>query len=510
MDSLDKLYFKLNRELDFIDENTNVEEMIANFKRINHFIEVENFAGEILFSTNKEKFLNPILVKLATNKELYYEYAEPLTYMSYEKYMNGIALLSDEEIFNYLKDNIKYTTHNNTIESMWMDKFIATHINKKICPPIFSGILNSRKNDELRVFCDCLLKKKASDYSIKVTSNPITLMEYLNKTKATRNIKLTLKRTNEYLKCTGNCSSNNVINLNLTTLKMMRLLSFKRNVDFALLEVIYHELAHAKIEEQASMQYPFFDRNMYMQQKYKIFLYNDHDYYMKNHDHFENEILADVNGYTDLVNDLCEYEHKDYYQLKKNKEDKLIRYKVSRTSKKYYEIEDKFDKLLIANPDFIKLNKWLKYEYNSDGTRKEISELINERNNYRVLLDKHIESEKRISNKKNKTLAYLNSYKLIEETDNLFYEMIYRKIKGYSLEEFDEYLLNCSSEVLNEISAAINYNQEIILEQYEMLEENSLSPSDFSDNKNFLDSLLVKNHEYVSLICKHIKQKKIK
>ena len=231
---------------------------------------------------------------------------------------------------------------------------------------------------------------------------------------------------------------------------------------------------------------------------------------MKNHDHFENEILADVNGYTDLVNDLGEYEHKDYYQLKKNKEDKLIRYKVSRTSKKYYEIEDKFDNLLIANPDFIKLNKWLKYEYNSDGTRKEISELINERNNYRVLLDKHIESEKRISNKKNKTLAYLNSYKLIEETDNLFYEMIYRKIKGYSLEEFDEYLLNCSSEVLNEISAAINYNQETILEQYEMLEENSLSPSDFSDNKNFLDSLLVKNHEYVSLICKHIKQKKIK
>ena len=126
------------------------------------------------------------------------------------------------------------------------------------------------------------------------------------------------------------------------------------------------------------------------------------------------------------------------------------------------------------------------------------------------MLDKHIESEKRISNKKNKTLAYLNSYKLIEETDNLFYEMIYRKIKGYSLEEFDKYLLNCSSEVLNEISAAINYNQETILEQYEMLEENSLSPSDFSDNKNFLDSLLVKNHEYVSLICKHIKQKKIK
>ena len=204
MDSLDKLYFKLNRELDFIDEKTSVEEMIANFKRINHFIEVENFAGEILFSTNKEKFLNPILVKLATNKELYYEYAEPLTYMSYEKYMNGIALLSDEEIFNYLKDNIKYTTHNNTIESMWMDKFIATHINKKICPSIFSGILNRRKNDEFRVFCDSLLKKKAADYSIKVTSNPITLMEYLNKTKATRNIKLTLKRSNEYLKCTGN------------------------------------------------------------------------------------------------------------------------------------------------------------------------------------------------------------------------------------------------------------------------------------------------------------------
>lgn len=510
MNSLDKLYFKLNRELDCIDENQNVEEMIANFKRINHLIEEENLAGEILFSTNKEKFLNPILVKLATNKDLYYEYAESLTYMSYEKYMNGIALLSDEEIFNYLKNNMEYTSHNNTIESMWMDKFIATHINKKICPSIFSGILNSKRNDEFRVFCDSLLKKKASDYSIKVTSNPITLMEYLNKTRAIRNIKLTLKRTNEYLRYKGNCNGNNVININLTTLKLIRLLSFKKDVDYTLLEVIYHELAHAKIEKQASIQYPFFDRNMYMQQKNKIFLYNDHEYYLNNHDYFENEILADLTSYIDLVSDLGEYEHKDYSKLKKSKEDKIIKYKVLRTSKKYYEIEDRFDKLLINNPDFIKINKWLKYEYNSDGTRKEISKLINERKNYKVLLDKHIESEVRIGHKKNKTLSYLCGYKLIGEPDNLFYEMIYRKIKEYTPEQFDEFLLNCSSEILDEIAAAINFNQDTLFEQYDMLEQNSLSSSDFAENKDFLDTLLARNHEYVSILSRHIKQKKIK
>ncbi len=510
MDSLDKLYFKLNRELDFIDENSNVEEMIENFKRINHFIEEQNLAGEILFSTNKEKFLNPILVKLATNKDLYYEYAEPLTYMSYEKYMNGIALLSDEEIFNYLKNNMEYTSHNNTIESMWMDKFIATHINKKICPSIFSSILNSKKNDEFRVFCDSLLKKKASDFSIKVTSNPITLLEYLNKTRATRNIKLTLKRINEYLRNKGNCNSSNVINLNLTTLKLMRTLSFKSDVDYTLLEVIYHELAYAKIENQASIQYPFFDRNMYMQQKYKIFLYDDHEYYLNNHDYFENEIVADVTSYLDLMNDLGEYEHKDYTKLLKDKEDKMIKYRVLRTSKKYYEIEDRFDKLLINNPEFIKINKWLKYEYNSDGTRKEISEIINERNNFTSLLNKHIISEVLFGNKKNKTLAYLSGYELIKEPDNLFYEMIYRKIKEYTPEQFDEILLNCSSEILDEIAAAINLNQDTLFEQYDMLEQNSLSSSDFSDNKNFLDSLLARNREYVGILSRHIKQKKIK
>lgn len=508
MDSLDKLYFKLNRELDCISTTTSEEEMIVNFKRVSHLIDETNLSGQILFSTNKEKFLNPILVKLATNKELYYEYAEELTYMSYEKFMNGIALLSDEEIFKYLKDNMKYTSHNNLIEAMWMDKFIANHINGKICPSVFSSIFNKKSDDEFRVFCDSLLKKKADDYSIRITSNPITLFEYLKRTRATRNIKIALKRTNEYFNYTGNCNSDNLINLNLTTFKLARLLSFKKDFDYELIKVIYHELAHAKIEHEASLQYPFFDRSIYMQQKNKIFLLNDHDYYLKNHDYFENEILAEIKGYTDLISDLAEYECKDYWQLKKKSEEQIVKYKVSRTAKEYYEIEDRFDELLIKNPDFIKLNRWLRYEYNNDGKRKEIPDLIESKINYKLALDKQIETEKRIASQDNTTLNYLSSYKLIDEADNLFYEMIYRKIKEYTIEEFDEFLTNCTSETLEEITAAINHNQDILFAKEDMLEENCLSMNDFKDNESYLNSLLSKNKEYRTLLSKHIKQKR--
>jgi|GEM_PF-3010167 len=510
MDSLDKLYFKLNRELDYISTKTSKEEMTDSFKRINNLIDEANLTGPILFSTNKEKIINPILVKLAMNKDLYYECAEELTYMTYEKYMNGITLLSDEEIFNYLKDNIKYTSYNNIIESMWMDKFIANHINKKICPSIVDSLISNKKDDEFRVFCDCLLKKKASEYSIKITSNPITLIEYLEKTRATRSVKIALKRTKEYLHFAGNCSGDNRINVNLTTFKLSQLLNFGKNINYDIIQVIYHELAHAKAGHEANLQFPFADRTTYMQQKNRVFLRNDHDYYLKMHDYFEDEISAEINGCTSLIEDLKEYECKDYWNFKKNSEEKITKFKAARTTKEYDEVQDKFDEILIKNPDLIRVHRWLKCEYNNDGKRKEISDLIKARTNYKTDLDKHIESEKRFASSNNKILDYLISYRLINDADNLFYEMIYRKIKEYNLEQLDEFLASCSMEILNEITLAIDYNQDLLFEKEDMLEEISFLTSDYSDNKNYISSLISKNQEYKALISKYIKQKKIK
>ncbi|MDD2516450.1 MAG: hypothetical protein PHF26_04505, partial [Candidatus Gracilibacteria bacterium] len=148
------------------------------------------------------------------------------------------------------------------------------------------------------------------------------------------------------------------------------------------------------------------------------------------------------------------------------------------------------------------------YEYNNDGKRKEVSELIEAKTNYKLSLDKQIESEKRIDDQNNETLDHFNSYKLVNEADNLFYEMIYRKIKEYTLEEFDAFLANCSAEILNEIVSAIDYNQDVLIAKSELLEENSISTNDFEDNQNNINSLLSKNQEYRGLLSKHIKQKR--
>ncbi len=510
MDSLDKLYFKLNRELYYISTKISKEEMADSFKRISNLIEEANLTGPILFSTNKEKLTNPILVKLAMNKDLYYECAEELTYMTYEKYMSGVSLLSDEEILNYLKDNIKYTSYNNIIESMWMDKFITNHINRKICPSILDGLLSNKKDDEFRVFCDSLLKKKASEYSITITSNPITLIEYLKTTKATRSMKIALKRTKEYLHVAGNCNLDNRININLTTFKLLQLLNYGKDMNYNIIQVIYHELAHAKSGYEMNLLFPFADRTTYMQQKNKVFLRADHDYYLKMHDYFEDEISAEINGYTSLIDDLKEYDCKDYWEFKKRSEERITKFKLARTTKEYDEVQDKFDEILIKDPDIIRLHRWLKYEYNNDGKRKDIPDLIEARTNYKTALDKHIESEKRLAGQNNKILNYLTSYKLVNDADYLFYEMIYRKIKEYTLEEFDEFLSNCSMEIINEIISAIECNQDYLFAKQDMLEENSFLESDFSDNKNYINSLITKNQEYRIIISKHIKQKKIK
>ncbi len=508
MDSLDKLYLKLNKELDGIKENMSEEEIVANFSRISNLIDEAEFSGKLLLSTEKEKLLNPLIVKLATNELLYFEYAEFLTNICYKKYIEGIKSLTSKEIYEYLRDNMKYTSHNNMIESMWMDNFIESKINKKICPSLANDIFGHKSNEQFRVFCDSLLKKKASDYAINIKSNPITLSEYLKKMQVKKNPKTALKRTAEYFKCGGTCNDDNLVSLNLTTFKLYKLLSFGEDIDYTLLQTGYHEMAHAKITRQTRLEYPFFDRNIYKQQKTKLFLSKDYAYYLKNHDYFENEIAAEIDGYTSMAADLEIHAYKNLSNLKPKISQRILKFMLNRVTMQYDAIDTRFDELLRQNPDFVKLNKWLRYEYNKDGTRKELLDLMIEKLNYQVNLNKEIEQEKKLSDKNNENLDYLNGYRDSDEVDKLFYEMIYRKIEEYSFDEFDEIVSRYDGMALEEITNAINYTEGTITEKNNMLEENSIAANDFISNKMYVGVLSARLQKYKSILNKHIKQKR--
>lgn len=508
MDSLDKLYLKLNRELGSIKEDASEEEVKKHFEKLNNLIEENDLIGELLLLDRRARLLHPVVVKLAKNKALYYEFIEPLTNISYKKYMDFILTISDKNKYDYLIKNIKYTAYNNMIESLFMNSIIMAKTDGKVYSSIFACLFSGKENDEFKIFCDSLLKKKASEFGLTIKSNPVTLSEHLKKMKATKSPKLALKRTNEYLTCGGNCNSENLINLNLTTFKLLKLFNMGQDVDYEVFKTIYHEIAHAKINEKSKIQSPFYDRKIYEQQKGQLFLSKDNHYYMANHKYFENEISAEIDGYENFLSDLEEYSNINFSKYRNLIRSSILSNSLYRVTEKYDEVGSRFDYLLKKNPDFLKRNKWLKYEYNKDGSRREISDLISEKANYQTDLEKEIRTEGNLESNGNATLTYLKNHKRFGEVDNLFYEMIYKKILEYSCEELDLLLSGYDSDILEEISKTITYIEDKISSSYNIIDENSLTLEDFTENRKHLDNKLNRLIEYRSILRKHIKIKK--
>lgn len=424
MNTIEKIYVKMNSKLNKLDEDG---EGLPNFDSI--LEELDKL--EIL--SDDDNLLLPFIVKSATSKELYEKIGQKYTKITYKKYLEFLRSLTKEEIIEYLFKNRKYTSYNNMFEKMWMDSFIQYKINKSICPGLIQKLLNPTKELEFKLFCDCLLKKKGKECGITITSNPVTLTEYLSDLKA-RGKKVTLVKAMDYLQTAGSCDLENNININTTTLSMAKFLSFEFIYNIKLLQTIYHEFMHAKNESIILDNFPFYTRSLYKMAKTRLILHKAHSIYDANHDYFEIEIAATEEACKELIKDLDKLgiKHKDYYIEKL--EETLAIVKLRRYHE-YYDFNDElFDKLLAENLEYFKVIPGLNYEYDKKtGKRKEIPDLIIEKMRFKAGLENRKRTEKLIGENN----CYLNEQLTEEEINELFDDMIYKKVMSYEIEEFE-------------------------------------------------------------------------
>ena len=180
--------------------------------------------------------------------------------------------------------------------------------------------------------------------------------------------------------------------------------------------------------------------------------------YSTNHDHFEVEISATEKACQELIDDLekLDIKHKDYYKEKLS--EKLAEVTLRRYNELYDLNDDLFYKLLQENPDYIRAIPMLSYEYEKKtGKRKEIPDLIIEKMRFKAGLEKRIKTESAF----NMDISYYVNSLTEEEIDKLLDEMIYRKIKSYSLVEFTDLINSYSTSMAtSEIKRVIEEKEE--------------------------------------------------
>ena len=450
MKTIEKFYSKLNNRLNKLEDD--VEGLPTN--SLEKEIERLGLTQDLSLD---EILMQPFVVKSATNKELYEKLSKKYTKMSYKRYLEFLRNLSKDEIIEYLITNIKYTSYNNFFEKSWMDSFIKYKINRNICPGLISKLIKPLKELEFKLFCDCLLKKKAAEHKITIKSNPVGLVEYMTELK-NKGKKVTLVRTMEYLQTAGSYNLESTININTTTLSLAKFLSLDLTFNIQLLQVIYHEFMHAKDENLITNVQPFLTQSLYKMAKTRLILLKAPGVYSTNHDHFEVEISATEKACQELIDDLekLDIKHKDYYKEKLS--EKLAEVTLRRYNELYDLNDDLFDKLLQENPDYIRAIPMLSYEYEKKtGKRKEIPDLIIEKMRFKAGLEKRIKTESAF----NMDISYYVNSLTEEEIDKLFNEMIYRKIKSYSLVEFTDLINSYSTSMTtSEIKRVIEEKEE--------------------------------------------------
>lgn len=442
MKIIDKFYIKLNNRLNKLEEDGDV------LPSVDSLIEELEKLGLTNLSID-EILLTPFVVKSATNKDLYEKLSMKYTKMSYKKYLEFLRNLDKDEIIEYLITNMKYTSYNNFFEKSWMDSFIKYKINRSICPGIISKMLNPLKELEFKIFCDCLLKKKAHDHDITITSNPMNLSEYLSSLKETGK-RYRLVKACEYLHTAGTCNLDSNININTTTLSLAKFLMLDFNFNLELLQVLYHEFIHAKHESMIKKYSPFLNQKLYKMAKTVLILHKASGIYNSNHDHFEIEIAATEEACLELLHDLegLDIKRKEYY--KEKIEEKLAEVRLRRNNELYDLNDELFDKLLMKFPEYIKVIPGLSYEYDrKTGERKEIPDLLVEKMRFKAGLEKKRKSELSLG----ENTTYYDEFINNEEIDKLFDEMIYKKIMSYSASEYSELVASypASSQVSSEV-----------------------------------------------------------
>ena len=428
---------------------------------------------------------NTFLDSVATEDD-YLKNLLPFYNISYNKFRNDIISkldnLGDKEklnVYKFMCENVKLENFDNTVICDIFDWCIVQIINEHL--------LDKEYRNALFKYCSYKFQNKYLDEFLptKILSVKENYRKYINKYGLLQFL-LNINKTNRYFDVLGNYVVTDIgdeyIKYNSDTFFLMKFYEDYDYIKYSFLTVIFHELAHAVQKRDYNKHYNY---DVYRRFKEQALIDIDKIYYQSFHDYFETEIDADIraadmfvdNKYNDVFPGVTPYFEKERNIMALN-----------RFTKKYNDIESKIDEVVINNPRLISLYPLLNLEYNTNGEKKTLVEITNDKiysvNNPRIKAE-------------------------IVDFEDLYNHMIVNTLMNTSYKQLSKY--SFSDYQYYEIIRAINYMEEF----YEVEKDNFLSNKDYlnasdqNEIKDYMNYRMKKLLEQKSII-EMLKNNKIK
>lgn len=485
----DSIINTLNLDVSILENRIN-EELFDTY--INNILKPELKKLDII-----DVLFNPIIIKLSKVKSVYDKYAKEITNLTHQEYIEKI-----KKTISLKKNNIiieKYAKENEDIDyNNEIENYILTLYASKIL------------KDELKTledqmwFINYIINVNAKKQNMAFKVLGITCSTLSNKT---------LVKINKFkkIKKIFNYYESDTIYINLVIFKHLTKI---RSFSEALLYLINSCLTELQKHLQRSKEYSMtYDENIYRFIKENIIYNEDTLYYDINKNYFDHQI--DLKTETNkMLNELANnplFSDFDFISEINIENNNMIK-----NTKNYNMVDTYIDSILIKKPKLLKEYPLLQMEYNPNGSRKSLKELMEIKNDKVNFYNEQITTFKELL-KEAPNEAYINEItnKLnIIETGlvgiiRCHNKMIYKALKLINVKDLETVCEELDKNELNTLEEAIEQEKNDFIKKLENNRKKIFKPSTFLANEQFLTKEYSQSARYESKLRDIRKEKEI-
>ena len=444
----------LNTNVELVDSKLNIELLESYIK--------------FIYQNNEIDYLDPFVIKLSKHKELFSKYLSKNINITYNEYLDTISkIILDKKNYDIIKkyaiNNLELFDFENEIE-LEIAKIYASHILKN----------EIKYTSELKWLATYLILKEANHHNI------IPSVKFI-KTNLGKYIIIKKKYT-KYLELELAQKYNNTIYINLTMYNILK----KKNFNEFLIKLL-NDLCYQlqKIIEVVK----------------------------------ENNIIYNIDLYNLTKETIIYKEKKDKYALLSNNplinnfgfKKLLLNEKEKQISS--YDIEEYFDSILLNNPIIIKKYPLLNMEYNEDGYKKNLRELLDIKIAKIEYFNNQIREYNKILSETENEIVIDNVKTKLEELEkgindiNIFHDtIIYKSLNIFSILDLTKLLSKMNNKQITALKEAVIYEKNNIIKKIENNRMRIFKTSTFLKKEEILTKEYSKVASYESKINDYQKE----
>lgn len=444
----------LNTNVELVDSKLNIELLESYIK--------------FIYQNNEIDYLDPFVIKLSKHKELFSKYLSENINITYNEYLDTISkIILDKKNYDIIKkyaiNNLELFDFENEIE-LEIAKIYASHILKN----------EIKYTSELKWLATYLILKEANHHNI------IPSVKFI-KTNLGKYI-IVKKKYTKYLELELAQKYNNTIYINLTMYNILK----KKNFNEFLIKLL-NDLCYQlqKIIEVVK----------------------------------ENNIIYNIDLYNLTKETIIYKEKKDKYALLSNNplinnfgfKKLLLNEKEKQISS--YDIEEYFDSILLNNPIIIKKYPLLNMEYNEDGYKKNLRELLDIKITKIEYFNNQIREYNKILSETENEIVIDNVKTKLEELEkgindiNIFHDtIIYKSLNIFSILDLTKLLSKMNNKQITALKEAVIYEKNNIIKKIENNRMRIFKTSTFLKKEEILTKEYSKVASYESKINDYQKE----